>query len=92
MSATLEETLDLGAHMEALRRDSSDPDKHFDAIITLLWVHDPSGMPERTRLTLRNMGLEEAFDQYVAEHNRFMPDSDERSPGRWWVISYENCM
>jgi hypothetical protein len=89
VSATLEETLSLGACMEALRREPSNPDEHFDAIITLLWAHDPSAMPDRTRLTLRNMGLEDEFDRYVMEHDRELPPNVAYGGPVRWVIAPE---
>lgn len=90
MSDTLEETLDLGTVMESLKDDPGNPEERFDAIINLLWLVHPSGMPDRVQLQLRMMGLEEAFGKYVKENHRFLPGTAVQ--GRWWVISYENCM
>jgi hypothetical protein len=89
VSATLEETLSLGEHLELLRRKSGDTSEHFDAIITLMWAHDPSGMPERVLLNLRNMGMEDEFSSYVTEKHRFLPSMHVEQAGlpRWWVIA-----
>jgi hypothetical protein len=83
-SDILVDTLDLGIQLEELRRNPEADAVHFARIVELLWQLDPSAMPDKTRLQLRMMGLEEAFDEYLADHDATLP-VNYGGPVRWVI-------
>ncbi len=88
-TATLEDTLDLGINLEELRRGQGDQAAHFERIVDLLWQHHPSEMPDKVRLNLRSMGLEEAFDRHLVAHDERLPETVAWGGPVKWVITPE---
>jgi len=90
LDATSERIMDLGAELNECRRLTdlgASPYPCFPKFVRLMKELDPSDFPERVRLTLRVMGQEEEWDNYLDTEGIILPDTLRNwgGPVRWVI-------
>ena len=86
LSVTTDVYLDFWGTMESFRR-TLDTDTCFPKFVEYLNELDPSDMPDRLRVTLRNLGFENEWDEYLASQGILIPNTVSHGGSVRWVIA-----